>query len=457
MNLSNKLCRILNSIVAAGGKPMIVGGAVRDFIMGTDSADCDVEVYGMCADKLAATIRPFGSVCEVGKAFGIVKLRSEGEEFDFSLPRTENKVGIGHKDYNVAVDPFMSPRAAAARRDFTMNSVYYDYIEGVVVDHYYGGEAIASKLLEPTSKAFKEDSLRILRGMQFAARFDMFASACCVNYATIMKAEYSALPKERVWKEWEKWAKGDYPQAGLQFLFDCNWTKLYPELYALVGCQQDPIWHPEGDAYVHTLYVCDAMARILNREKIVGEQRTILMMAALCHDFGKATTTEFIDGRWRSRGHCEAGVPLAESFLNSIGAPNAIIDKVKPLVAEHLTHVREEHTARGVRRLALRLQPATINELLLLIEADMNGRPPLPEGLPQQAIDLRNIADSLDLKFNEPKPIIMGRHLIEAGYKPGVEMGALLKLLFSAQLNGEFATVEEGLAMIESIAGKVMP
>lgn len=447
MNIPNELNIVLQALIVAGGRPMIVGGAVRDFLMGFSPKDFDVEVYGLSLAQIKAAVCHLGSVCEVGKAFGIVKLRINGLEYDLSVPRRENKIGAGHKDYSVACDPNMSPKEAAARRDFTMNSVYYDVAAGKVVDPYAGVKAIDCHELQPTSPAFQEDSLRILRGMQFAARFNLFAMPLCIEYAKLMIHEYESLPRERVWGEWAKWAMGNYPATGISFLDACGWLDLYPEIAQLKGCQQDPIWHPEGDAYVHTLWVVDEMDRICVRENIVGEQRIVMMFAALCHDFGKVPTTEFLDGRWRSRGHCEAGVPLAENFLVSIGAPNWVVEKVKPLVAEHLTHVREEHTARGVRRLALRLQPASIQELVWLIEADMGGRPPLPKGLPQQALDMQAMADSMNIQFDVPKPIVMGRHLIAQGMRPGVEMGKLLKLLFEAQLNGEFDDVDSGIEL----------
>lgn len=447
MNIPSQLNIVLRALIAAGGRPMIVGGAVRDHLMGLVPKDFDVEIYGLSLAQIKAAVCHLGSVCEVGKAFGIVKLRINGLEYDLSVPRRENKVGAGHKDYDVVCDPNMSPKEAAARRDFTINSVYYDVAAVKIVDPYQGEFDIRLKWLRPTSEAFKEDSLRVLRGMQFASRFDMQASCKCRDYAWAMLPEYEALPKERIWGEWAKWAMGDSPASGLLFLDDCGWLSLYPEIDNLNDCPQDPIWHPEGDAYDHTLLVCDEMAAICKRENIVGEQRIVMMFAALCHDFGKVPTTEMIDGRWRSRGHCEAGVPLAEQFLESIGAPKWVAEKVKPLVAEHLTHVRDEHTARGVRRLALRLQPANIQELVWLIEADMGGRPPLPKGLPQQAVDMQAMADRLNIQFDMPKPIVMGRHLIAQGMKPGVEMGKLLKLLFEAQLNGEFDDVDSGIEL----------
>jgi len=286
MNIPAQLQKVVAAIGAAGGRPLIVGGAVRDHLMGIEPKDFDIEVYGLSLPLIVEVVKHLGSVCQVGKAFGIVKLRVEGLEYDLSVPRRENKIGVGHKDYETILDPNMSPKEAAARRDFTMNAVYFDPQNGEIVDPYDGRYFISCRILHPASDAFKEDALRILRGMQFAARFDMGASIACGNCGQEMKAEYSAIPKERIWGEWAKWAGSQYPMAGIEFLLDCGWLELYPEIGDLRSCLQDPIWHPEGNAFYHTLLVCDEMAAICKREGIVGEQRIVMMFAALCHDFG---------------------------------------------------------------------------------------------------------------------------------------------------------------------------
>jgi tRNA nucleotidyltransferase (CCA-adding enzyme) len=336
----------------------------------------------------------------------------------------------------------MSITEAASRRDFTINSMAMKHSscsDGTIIDNFCGLADLRNRILRPTSSAFNEDPLRILRGMQFAGRFNMTGSHSLKMIGWELKDEYSTLAKERIWGEWEKWAlKSTVPSAGLKFLEHCNWIQLYPELDKLRGIPQDPDWHPEGDAWIHTLHVVDAMAKIVHRENIQGEDRVVLMMAALVHDLGKATTTEFKEGRWRAHGHCEAGVDIAEKFLQSIGCMQRIIDRVKPLVAEHLSHVRESHTKRTVRRLANRLYPATVVELAYVIEADMGGRPPLPGGLPESAKQMLIIATDVKVERDKPQPLLMGRHLIEAGWKPGPIFKRVLTLGFEAQLDGEF-------------------
>jgi tRNA nucleotidyltransferase (CCA-adding enzyme) len=449
MKIPHELREISDSVFSNGGRCLVVGGAVRDAIMGILPKDYDVEVYGISLPVLAGLLRKFGSVNMVGESFGIIKLRGEFGEYDFSLPRRENRIGVKHTDFEVMPDPNMTVAEAASRRDFTINSMAYDIHENKLVDEFNGNYAISCRALEPTSEAFKEDSLRILRGMQFAARFDMSATTKCKEYSRQMLADYSSLAKERIWGEWEKWAlKGDYPAAGLQFLVDTGWIALYNHLFILMGCPQDKIWHPEGDVWIHTLHVVDAMARICRKNNIVGENRTVLMFAALCHDMGKPGTT-VIGERITSRGHCEAGVPIAEEFLQSIGCPQSIIDKVKPLVAEHLVHVIHDITPRTVRRLSVRLFPANIIELCHVIDADMQGRPPLStEPLPSMIL-LLGIAENNAVLANKPKPIIMGRHLLELGHDPGPIVGRIVKAAYIAQLDGLFEDLESGLVWVD--------
>jgi tRNA nucleotidyltransferase (CCA-adding enzyme) len=185
------------------------------------------------------------------------------------------------------------------------------------------------------------------------------------------------------------------------------------------------------------------MSNICNREGIHGEDRVVLMMAALCHDLGKPDTMEVTD-RIRTPKHAEVGVPIAERFLKSIGCFPRIIERVLPLIKEHLAHMNAQ-TARSVRRLSLRLYPATMRELALLVEADCSGRPPIPKGLPPDMQKLLDLATTVAVVEDKPQPILLGRHLIPLGVQPGKQMGLILKAAFEAQLDGAFATVEEGV------------
>ncbi|HET9221707.1 MAG TPA: HD domain-containing protein, partial [Roseiflexaceae bacterium] len=445
-DILEQLRPILTAIQAAGGQPLIVGGAVRDMLLGHAPKDLDVEVYRLDVEQLAAALAPFGRLDAVGRSFGVLKLRTPaGQEFDFALPRRESKIGAGHRGFLAAPDPTMTPQEAAARRDFTINAMALTP-DGQVLD-FFGGQAdLRDRVLRHTTNAFAEDPLRVLRGMQFAARFDMLLAPETAALGRALLPEAPTLPIERVWAEWWKWAsKSVRPSAGLRALEETGWISLYPELVALIDCPQDPVWHPEGQVGIHNHYVVDAASTIAVRDGLEGEERAVLLFAALCHDLGKpATTSHESDGRIRSPGHDQAGIAPTQSLLRRIGCPHDIAAQVVPLVREHMNHIGMAVTDRAVRRLALRLAPATIEQWGRLVEADHNGRPPLPPGNP--AYEIVALAQRLGAAEGRPEPILLGRHVIEAGMlRPGPQLGALLRRAYQAQIDGAFATAEEGL------------
>ena len=436
---------ILTAVIDAGGVPYQVGGSIRDELLGLPVKDHDIEVFHLPADVLARVLAPFGDVSEVGVSFGVIKLKTQaGHELDFTLPRRENKIGRGHRGFQVEVDHTMTLEESAARRDFSINSLYRDCRTHELFDPFQGRVDLEQRILRATSEHFAEDPLRVLRGFQFAARFGLTLEPATAEMCRSLREEYSSLPVERVWGEWIKWAtKARHPGAGLEVLVRTGWIEFYPELTALIDVPQDPEWHPEGDAWVHTALVCDAAAEVAERHGLPDDERVVLMFAALCHDLGKAVTTVF-EGRWKSLGHCEAGVPLSRQFLQRIGCPEWIIEQVEPLVAEHLVHVQHEITPRAVRRLSERLGKASITQLIRLVEADMNGRPPLPKGLPASAVRLAELSRELEVERSRPQPLLLGRHLIALGHAPDVWFREVLSECYQAQLDGIF--IDEGNA-----------
>ena len=438
--------RAIETIVAAGGRPLIVGGAVRDTLMNLPAKDFDIEVYGLAMDALEAALQTVGVVRLTGKAFGVFKVTlPNGATLDISVPRRENKIGKHHRDFRVEPDPTMTPQEAARRRDYTANSVAWDPQTAEILDFYGASADIAAGILRMTdARAFAEDPLRVLRGMRFAARFGWRIEAQTAALCARIADEYPTLSIERVWGEWEHWARGAQPWAGLRALQDTAWIRHYPELAGLVGLPQDPEWHPEGPAWEHTEYVCDAMAAICAAEGVTHEERLTLMFAALCHDLGKVGTTVRNEaGRCVSPGHAEAGRDLAAQFLSRIGAPHDLIRQVPPLVAEHMAMVGGPLSDRAIRRLARRLEPARIVDLRRLIEADRRGRPPLPSRpLPQE---LESRARELGCDETPQPPILQGRDLIALGMPPGQEFGAILRAAAEAQADGIFADHAGGM------------
>lgn len=435
----------------------VVGGAVRDALLGQDPKDIDVEVFGTTWDVLERTLSQFGPTHQVGKSFGVIKLRLEtGHEVDFSLPRRDSKSGPGHRGFEVTVDPSMTLLEAASRRDYTINALAWDPRLNEVLDPFRGVQDLRSRTLRHTSAAFSEDPLRVLRGMQFAGRFNMYAAPETLAICREMLPAFSELPLERLQGEWWKWAtKSTAPGAGLRFLVDCGWVAAHPEVAALVDCQQDPEWHPEGDVFVHTCHCCDAMTGLQDWQVADESDKAVLMFAILAHDFGKPATTARVvrDGRTRivSPGHEPAGGPIADGFLARIGMPEHVRERVVPLVVHHLAHL-QAHTERSVRRLATRLAPETIGRLCMVMTADHCGRPPHPKVAPPGVATLRGLAETMRVQDAAPKPVLLGRHILALGVAPGPQVGVLLAEAFEAQLDGQFVEVEDGLRWIAARA-----
>ncbi len=351
------------------------------------------------------------------------------------------------------MDPELCPDEAAARRDFTVNSMMWHVRRRELLDPFDGQGDLRSRILRHTSDAFVEDPLRVLRGMQFAARFQLTAAPETLVLCRSMVSSHAELAVERIREEWFKWAaQAVKPSAGLRFLRDCGWLIHYPELTALIGTPQDPEWHPEGDVWVHTLHALDALAGLPGWISADRDTRIVLSLAVLAHDFAKpaCTRTELRDGRERivSPGHEAAGGPLAEAFLQRLQVPVGLTERILPLVTNHLAHLQEP-SPRSVRRLAHRLAPATINDLGLVITADASGRPPRPPGEPPGLVLLHAAAQALTLSAQGPKPILQGRHLIQRGLQPGPGFGPILEAAYEAQLDGVFTDLAGGEAWLD--------
>jgi tRNA nucleotidyltransferase (CCA-adding enzyme) len=446
------LLEIFYDIAENDGHPYIVGGAVRDDLLGYPVKDFDIEVYGISADLLISLLEPYGKVDKVGKSFGVIMLHIEGvPAIEFALPRRENKEGRGHKGFIVEVDPSMTPEEGSARRDFTINSLYFDPFIGKVLDFHGGLIDLDVGVLKHTSDAYMEDPLRVLRAFQLISRFELVAEVGTVMASRTMLEEYDTLSKERIWEEWWKWAtKGKRPGDGLDWLLITSWLREYPEIAALVGLKQDPEWHPEGDAFKHTKLAVNRAAMKADELGIGDVNRAIAVFGALCHDFGKATTTSISErsGRIIAKGHPEEGAGLAKTFLMRIGAPNWLIQKIVPLVREHMFYINDV-TKRGVRRLANRLAPATITELVQVFGADLHGRGPfhtIPKKVADRIIDVIMFSHLMNIENEKPKPILLGRHLLELGMEPGPVFGRILKPAFEAQLDGVFEDLDGALA-----------
>ncbi len=443
------------------GRPRLVGGGVRDWLLGLPSKDFDIEVAGVGFEGLRRELAPFGATDVIGRSFGVIKVRGAGgAEYDFSLPRRESKTGSGHRGFAVEPDPTLSDADAAARRDFTVNSIAVDPFTGALVDPFGGRADLAARVLRHTGPAFADDPLRVLRAFQLAARFDLSLAPETAALCRQMVGTYAELPVERVWGEWEKWAtKSVRPSRGIEVLEATGWIIHFPEVAALRGTQQEPEWHPEGDVLTHTCHCLDALAGLPEWAASPPARRRMLSLAVLAHDFGKPATTGRSEKRgslrWVSPGHESAGGPLSDSFLRRIGAPLDLDAPVRALVVNHLAHHHggADFTDPQVRRLARKLAPATIDDLAVVMASDALGRPPLPAADILARIGLlRGRAASLELEAMAPRPIIQGRHLVALGRKPGPGFKPVLDAAFEAQLDGAFSDEAGGLAWLRDHA-----
>lgn len=432
-----------------GGRALLVGGCVRDPLLGLSPSDFDIECFGIGAERLRGALSERFALDLVGASFGIFKLH--GIDIDVALPRRETKLGLGHRAFETECDPALPLAEAAARRDFTVNAIYEDPLTGEILDPWNGREDLEKGVLRHVGGHFGEDPLRVLRGMQFVARFGLSPAPETVAVCRGMAPE--SLPKERLMEEWRKLlVKGVSISAGLRFLRDTGWTRHYPELAALVDCGQDPEWHPEGDVWDHTLCCLDAFAAARTGDPA---EDLVVGLAVLCHDFGKPATTRFLRGRIRALGHDEAGVEPTLSFLRRLTDEERLLRDVPPLVRLHMRPFsmwKSGASDAAVRRLSVQAG-GRIDRLLRVAAADDAGRPPFPRD--PAALDwLAAQAERLRVADAAPKPLVMGRDLIALGMKPGVAFGRILKAAYEAQLDGRFDTVADGVRFAMSIAGR---
>jgi tRNA nucleotidyltransferase (CCA-adding enzyme) len=443
------------------GRPRLVGGGVRDALLGLAAKDFDVEVAGATFEVLQRTLAPFGATDVVGRSFGVIKVRSAatGAEYDFSLPRRESKTGAGHRGFAVSPDPTLSDADAAARRDFTINAIACDPFTGELIDPFDGRRDLAARVLRHTGPAFVEDPLRVLRAFQLAARFDLTLAPGTAALCQSIAGSFRELPVERIWGEWDKWAtKAVRPSRGLTVLEVSGWLRHFPEIAALRGTPQEPEWHPEGDVFTHTQHCLDALVRLPAWQSSEPARRRLLLFAVLAHDFGKPSTT--VRGekrgamRWLSPGHEPAGGPLAKDFLRRIGAPLDLDSPVRALVVHHLVHHHGPdgtYTDSQVRRLARKLAPATIDDLALVMTADSLGRPPLESPETLVLIDrLKAKARELAVQAQAPRPLVQGRHLVALGWRPGPDFKPVLDAAFEAQLDGAFTDEAGGVEWLRA-------
>jgi tRNA nucleotidyltransferase (CCA-adding enzyme) len=384
-------------------------------------------------------------------------IRNPQSAIDVSLPRHESKVGRGHRGFEITGDPWMSYEDAARRRDFTINAVMYDPLTDEFVDPFHGREDIQNSIIravDPTT--FIEDSLRVLRAMQFAARFEFTIDPATI--ALCRSIDLSDLPAERIWAEVEKWLlQSDKPSIGFWAAIELGITeKLWPEMHALIGCPQEYEWHPEGDVDIHTAMVIDEARKLI--DDLPHAKQLAVMLGALCHDFGKPATTKFEDGRIRSKGHEDAGRAPTASFLERLNLNTIdgydVRRQVLALVADHLapghfhkSFLKGAQVSDGAfRRLAQRVEP---DLLYRVARADCLGR--TGDFKPDAMEWFRAHVNELHIPVKAPEPILMGRHVLALGLQPGPRVGQITRAVYELQLDGQVTTLDEAIAAAQKL------
>jgi tRNA nucleotidyltransferase (CCA-adding enzyme) len=461
VDVPEKVIALARVIHEAGGRALLVGGCVRDQLLGIGPKDWDLEVYEVAPARLREILDSFGPVNVVGEAFTVYKL---GHDLDVSLPRRERKAGRGHRAFVIEGDPAMSVADAARRRDFTINAILQDPLTGELIDPFGGRQDLAARVLRAVAaQTFVEDSLRVLRAAQFAARFEFQIDPETI--ALCRTIDLDDLPAERVWGELEKLLlRARRPSVGLNWLKELGAVeKIFPEIQSLIGVPQDPEWHPEGDVFVHTLLAVDRARELI--EGLPYARQVTVMLATLAHDFGKPPTTQFLEGRWRSRGHEEAGVEPATRFLDRLNVHTIdgydVRRQVVALVREHLKpgefyKKRDEVGEGAFRRLARRCEP---DLLYRVAKADSLGRNadwvPREKWYGSEAQEwFVQRAKELDVEQRPPEPLLLGRHLLELGVQPGPRMGEITRSVYEMQLDGRVRSLDDAITEARKIVAQ---
>lgn len=414
MNQREMIAAIARQVEKCGGRALLVGGCVRDALLGRESADIDCEVHGVSPDDLRALLGAFSEIDETGRDYGIYTIKGAG--IDIALPRTETRTGPGHRDFAVTVDPSLSPARAALRRDFTVNAIMRDALTGEYVDPFCGMDDLKRGVLRAVpGGGFEEDPLRVLRGAQFAARFSLTPARDTLQSMRRMKT--GGLSAARVYAEMRKALENARePDVFFRVLKEADALEpWFHELAALVGVRQNEKYHPEGDAFTHTLLTLRAAAEM----KQESGHPLMFMLAALAHDLGKADAARQDEsGRWRAMDHAEAGVPLCESMLARLGAPKAAIRYAQDMCRLHMRVHTLYYTQAGQAQSNLLLDESVCaRDLVLLAVCDARGTGQPRANADREEAFLMEALSAYERVLAGPMPD--ARTLMAAGVSPG--------------------------------------
>lgn len=421
------------AVAEAGGRGYFVGGYVRNGLLGKENKDVDMEIHGISAERLEGILSRFGQCLAVGGSFGVYRLK--GYDMDIALPK---KDGGGDE-----ADPFVGTFAAAKRRDLTCNALMEDILSGEIIDPLGGRDDLQRGILRHCGDdSFVQDPLRVLRVARFAAEFGF--SAAPETMELCRRIDLSALPKERIFGEVEKaLLRSARPSVFFEVLREMDQLDVwFPEAKALIGVEQNPKHHREGDVWVHTMLVLDEAVSYRQR----ASEPLGFMLSALCHDFGKAICTERIKGELHSYEHEIKGLPLVSGFLNRLTNEKKLQKYVLNLVELHMRPnfiAAANASIKATNKMFdLAIDP---EDLLFLAFADGFGtHSPLPY-VPKEDFLYERLAIYREYMA---RPYVMGRDLIEAGLQPDADFSALLTYAHKLRLAG----IEKQSALKQTLA-----
>lgn len=420
---------IAKAVRAAGGTAYYVGGYVRDRLLKIENKDIDIEVHGVTPTQLMEILDGLGTRLSMGESFGIFGLK--GYTVDIAMPRKEKQRGKGHRDFEMFVDPFIGTEKAAQRRDFTVNALMMDVLTGEIIDHFGGIDDLNRKILRHVSgETFAEDALRVLRAAQFAARFDF--SVAKETMALCYGISLAELSKERVEAEMKKaLLKAKKPSVFFETLRKMNQLSVwFPEAEALIGVEQNPKYHAEGDVWNHTMMVLDVAAELCDQT----ENPFGFMLTALTHDFGKPISTEMINGKLCSYSHETKGLPIVKRFLQRITTETKLIQYVLNMTEYHMKPHQLAAQCSSVKS-TNKLFDCSVapKDLVLFARADHLGRR-ITEPAPDHDAFLWERLERF--RQTMAKPYVMGRDLIAQGLKPNAQFSEILNYAHKLRLAG---------------------
>ena len=427
--------RVGEALHKAGGRPVLVGGWVRDALLGIPHRrDFDIEVFGLAMGRLRTTLARIGPVHAVGRHFGVLKLTTREAEYDISVPRRESNIGKGHRGFLVEPDPHMSFDEAAARRDFTINAMGYAFLDDALLDPFGGERDLREGILRHVGPAFGEDPLRVLRAMQFAGRFDLRIVPQTLELCRSL--DLGELPRERIWEELKKLLlHAPRPSHGFGYAQGLGVLAYFPELRRLHDAGGNLA--TEGRTpWTLTQAMLDRAAALRVAE---SWQDLVMMTAALCHRMEEAIP----------EGACGTGTAVA-AFLSRLTNESAFIAAVQTLIAElptpqRLYEGRDRGAPGTIRRMALRISIPSLLRPASAYHQSLHGEAPFEAG-----VWLEARARALNVWDQAPEPILKGRHLLKRGMQSGPAMGQLIQMAFEAQLDGDINSLEEAHAWLDA-------